>query len=314
MRSCPGSRYICQPTLGCGVFPYPFGRTVRCASSDICSSIALTVIAVLQRLDMFSRGADKSLALPWKKTICSEQYLQQYTKTYGVQKQDNIPVVCKQTTRIYSGQYIPVVVSKQQEYIKVNIFLLFVSKTTRIFSGYFTQKHAYIAVVCTQTTGINPCCLYAKNINIFLLFVRKQQEYITVVFTQKEEYILVIFTQSTGTCPCCLYADNINIFLLFLSRNRDILLLFAYRKMNIFLLFLRRNRNIFLLFVCRNRNTFLVFVCKQQEYITAVFTLEKEYILVIFMQEQEYMPVDFTQKQEYILVICVQEQEYNPVF
>ena len=86
MRSCPGSRYICQPTLGCGVFPYPFGRTVRCASSDICSSIALTVIAVLQRLDMFSRGADKSLALPWKKTICSEQYLQQYTKPYGVQK------------------------------------------------------------------------------------------------------------------------------------------------------------------------------------------------------------------------------------
>jgi len=37
------------------------------------------------------RGADKSLALPWKATSYSDQELQQYNKTYGVQ-----------TTGIYS--------------------------------------------------------------------------------------------------------------------------------------------------------------------------------------------------------------------
>ena len=31
------------------------------------------------------RGADKSLALPWKETSYSDQELQHYTKTYGVQ-------------------------------------------------------------------------------------------------------------------------------------------------------------------------------------------------------------------------------------
>ena len=40
---------------------------------------------------IFYRGADKSLARPWKETSYSNQDLQQYTKTYGVQ-----------TTGIYS--------------------------------------------------------------------------------------------------------------------------------------------------------------------------------------------------------------------
>ena len=35
--------------------------------------------------DMIYRGADKSLARPWKETSYSEQDLQHYTKTYGVQ-------------------------------------------------------------------------------------------------------------------------------------------------------------------------------------------------------------------------------------
>ena len=72
-------------TQGRVVWQYPVGKTVRFACIDICSSITLTVIAVLQSLDMFFRGADRSLALPWKETSYSEQYLQRYTKTYGVQ-------------------------------------------------------------------------------------------------------------------------------------------------------------------------------------------------------------------------------------
>jgi len=41
----------------------------------------------------FYRGADKSLARPWKETSYSDQDLQHYTKTYGVQKQQYIPAV-----------------------------------------------------------------------------------------------------------------------------------------------------------------------------------------------------------------------------
>jgi len=40
---------------------------------------------------IYYRGADKSLARPWKETSYSDQDLQHYTKTYGVQ-----------TTGIYS--------------------------------------------------------------------------------------------------------------------------------------------------------------------------------------------------------------------
>jgi len=42
------------------------------------------------------RGADKSLALPWKETSYSEQDLQHYTNTYGVQ-----------TTGIYCVVFTP---------------------------------------------------------------------------------------------------------------------------------------------------------------------------------------------------------------
>jgi len=40
------------------------------------------------------RGADKSLARPWKETCSSGQDLQHYTKTYAYKQQEYIPVVC----------------------------------------------------------------------------------------------------------------------------------------------------------------------------------------------------------------------------
>jgi len=47
-------------------------------------------------LRVLYRGADKSLARPWTETSYSDQDLQHYTKTYGVQ-----------LTRIYSCYYTP---------------------------------------------------------------------------------------------------------------------------------------------------------------------------------------------------------------
>ena len=44
----------------------------------------------VQSKPSYTRGADRSLAQPWKETSYSDQDLQHYTKTYGVQ-----------TTRIY---------------------------------------------------------------------------------------------------------------------------------------------------------------------------------------------------------------------
>jgi hypothetical protein len=46
-------RYSRPPTQGRGVWPCSVGRTVLCARRDICSATALTIIAELQRLDMF---------------------------------------------------------------------------------------------------------------------------------------------------------------------------------------------------------------------------------------------------------------------
>jgi len=40
------------------------------------------------------RGADKSLARPWKETSYSDQDLQHYIKIYGYKQQEYIPVVC----------------------------------------------------------------------------------------------------------------------------------------------------------------------------------------------------------------------------
>jgi len=42
----------------------------------------------------YYRGADKSLAQPWMETSYSDQDIQHFTKTYGVQKEEYIPVVC----------------------------------------------------------------------------------------------------------------------------------------------------------------------------------------------------------------------------
>jgi len=49
------------------------------------------ILSRVTSLELIYRGADKSLARPWKKTSYSDQDLQYYTKTYDVQ-----------TTAIYS--------------------------------------------------------------------------------------------------------------------------------------------------------------------------------------------------------------------
>ena len=50
---------------------------------------------IVNLYDQLYRGADKSLARPWKETSYSDQDLQHYDKTYGVKKkQKYIAVVC----------------------------------------------------------------------------------------------------------------------------------------------------------------------------------------------------------------------------
>ena len=91
------------------------------------------------------RGADKSLARPWKETSYSDQDLQLCTKTYGVK-----------STRIYSW----------------NIFVLFVPRVTTVYQEIWrTNNRNIFLLFVPRVTTVYQEIWRTNNRNIFLLFV-----------------------------------------------------------------------------------------------------------------------------------------------